>query len=108
LIPGQGQQLPDVLKVDKQVLRQSMNKLRNSLRYLIDSNSGFLDSLFHKKVLTYEHVADIATSLYNKNDKVLDFLLNRHEGDCSEVMEALVETGQLHVAKFISSAGSKL
>jgi hypothetical protein len=84
-----------------------MNKLKNSLRHLIDSNSGFLDSLFYKKVLTYEHVSDIATSLYNKNDKVLDFLLNRHEGDCSEVMEALVETGQLHVAKFISSAGGK-
>jgi hypothetical protein len=51
-----------------------MNKLRNSLRHLIDSNSGFLDSLFYKKVLTYEHVSDIATSLYNKNDKHLDFV----------------------------------
>jgi hypothetical protein len=83
-----------------------MNELRNSLRCFIDSNSGFLDSLFHKKVLTDEHVADIATSLYNKNDKLLDFLLNRHAGDCIEVIEALVETGQLHVAKFISSSGS--
>jgi hypothetical protein len=84
-----------------------MNELRKTLRYLIDSNNGFLDSLFHKKVLTYKHVTDITTSLYNRNDKLLDFLLNRHDGDCNEVMKALVETGQLYVAKFISSAGSK-
>jgi hypothetical protein len=107
LISGQGQQLPDGLQVDKQVLRQNVKKLRNGLRYLIDSNSGFLDSLFYKEVLTYEHVIDIATSLYNKNDKFLDFMLNRHDGDCSEILEALVETGQLHVAKFMSSAGGK-
>jgi hypothetical protein len=100
-----GQKLPDTLKVDKLILRQSMSKLRDTLKALIDPNSGFVDSLFYKKVLTNELATDIGNSLYNKNIKLLDFLLNRHGGDCSEVMEALVETGQLHVARFISSSG---
>jgi hypothetical protein len=82
-----------------------MNKLRHTLKVLIDPNSGFVDSLFYKKVLTNELATDIGSSLYNKNVKLLDFLLNRHVGDCSEIMEALVESGQLHVARFISSSG---
>jgi hypothetical protein len=100
-----GQKLPAILEGDEQILRKSINKLRHTLKALIDPNSGFVDSLFYKKVLTYELASDIGSSLYNKNVKLLDFLLNRHVGDCSEVMEALVETGQLHVARFISSSG---
>jgi hypothetical protein len=58
-----------------------MKKHRSTLRDLIEPNSGFLDSLFSKNVLTSKHVAEIATSLYNKTDKLLDFLSNRHV-DC--------------------------
>jgi hypothetical protein len=102
-----GQKLPVTLQVDQLILRQSMTKLRDTLKALIDPNSGFVDSLFYKKVLTNKLAADIGNSLYNKNVKLLDFILNRHGGDCSEIMEALVETGQLHVARFISSSGGK-
>jgi hypothetical protein len=73
----------------------------------LNSNSGLFDSLFSKEVLTRKHVAEIATSLYNKNDKLLDFLISRYAGDCSKVMEALAATGQLHVAHFIISSGGK-
>jgi hypothetical protein len=100
-----GQKLPVTLQVDELILRRSMNKLRHTLKDLIDPNSGLVDSLFYKEVLTNKLATDIGSSLYNKNVKLLDFLLNRHGGDCSEVMEALVETSQLHVAKFISSSG---
>jgi hypothetical protein len=102
-----GKQLLTVSKVDEQALRQNVKKYRNTLRHLIEPNSGFLDSLFSKKVLTREHVAEIATSLYDKTDKLLDFLLNRYAGDCCDVMEALVATGQRHVAHFINSPGGK-
>jgi hypothetical protein len=102
-----GQKLPVTLQVDQLILRQSMTKLRDTLKALIDPNSGFVDSLFYKKVLTNKLAADIGNSLYNKNVKLLDFILNRHGGDCSEIMEALMESGQLHVARFISSSGGK-
>jgi hypothetical protein len=184
-----GKQSLATLKIDSQALRQNMKKHRSTLRDLIEPNSGFLDSLFSKNVLTSKHVAEIATSLYNKTDKLLDFLSNRlilysddhkplvgkvqgssgykprphrrtvglpvpsyryrlaldseyvasefsygfaslasygyrlasdsdddeltdflsnrHVDYCSKVMEALVATGQLHVAHFINSPGGK-
>jgi hypothetical protein len=95
------------VEVDARLVKLNMKQHISSLRYLIESNSGLLDSLFSKEVLTREHVAEIATSLYNKNDKMLDFLINRHAGDCTKVLEALVATGQLHVAHFINPHGGK-
>jgi hypothetical protein len=101
------EQLLATLRVDEQALRQNMKKRRSTLRHLIEPNSGFLDCLFHKEVLTEYQIYEIAASLYNKNDKLLDFLLNRYADDCSKVTEALVATGQLHVAHFISSPDGK-
>jgi hypothetical protein len=92
-------------KDEKHVLRRNIDVLKTTLRHLVEPNSGLIDNLFSKKILTHRHATEIASSLYNKNDKLLDFLLSRYDGDCSEVMEALVETGQLHVANFIKSVG---
>jgi hypothetical protein len=53
--------------------------------------------------------SDDAESLISKmlGYNLTDFLSNRHVDYCSEVMEALVATGQLHVAHFINSPDGK-
>jgi hypothetical protein len=66
---------------------------------------GFLDSLLVQKVLSLEHVNEIAKSLYNHNDKFLDFLFFRYDGDYSKIMKALAESGQQHVINVILSDG---
>jgi VIT1/CCC1 family predicted Fe2+/Mn2+ transporter len=75
------------------------------LREILELDSGFLDSLLEHRALSPDHVSQIAQTLYNKNDKLLDILLNRYTGDYSEVMDCLTETGQQHVVNYIYAAG---
>ena len=82
-----------------------MKEKSSELREIIEADDGLLDSLQRKEVLYHEHVAELAKTPYNKTDKLLDFLLFRYDGDYSEVMAALVETGQEHVVNFIRFAG---
>ena len=89
------------LKCDRKVLREKSSELRE----IIEVDSGLLDSLLSKEVLSDAHVVEFAKSPYNKTDKLLDFLLFRYVGDYSEVMAALAETGQEHVVNFIRFAG---
>lgn len=89
----------------KKLLRHNMCELQNSLRALIEADSGFVDVLFNKKVISYEHTVDTLNSLYSRNDKLLDFLLFRYKGDYREILEALTETAQQHVVNFITSGG---
>jgi hypothetical protein len=89
------------LKCDRKVLRETSSDLRE----IIEVDSGLLDTLMGKEVLSREHVDELAKTPYNKTDKLLDFLLFRYVGDYSEVMAALDETGQEHVVNFISLAG---
>jgi hypothetical protein len=92
----------------QQVLRENMCELGSTLRMIIEQDNGFLDNLFKtNEVLTKEHFDEMQATLYNKNDKLLDFLIHRYTGDYIGVLEALVETGQEHVANFICSNGSK-
>jgi hypothetical protein len=88
-------------KCDRTVLRKKYGDLRE----IIEVDSGLLDTLLDKKVLSREHVAELAKTPYNKTDKLLDFLLFRYVGDYSEVLAALVLTSQEHVVNFISLAG---
>ena len=89
------------LKCDRKVLKEKSSELRE----IIEMDSGFMDSLLGKKVLSRAHVVELAKTPYNKTDKLLDFLLFRYVGDYSKVMAALAETGQEHVVNFISLAG---
>ena len=71
----------------------------------MELDGGFLDVLISKKTLSREHADNIAKSVHNKNDKLLDFLIYRYTGDYSDVIDALAETDQKHVVSIIDSAG---
>lgn len=75
------------------------------MRETIDLDNGLVDILASKKTLLRVHAVEIAKTLYNKADKLIDFLLRRYAGGCINVMEALTETGQAHVVNFINSNG---
>ena len=86
---------------DRNVLKEKSSELGE----IIEVDGGLLDSLQRKRVLSDEHVVELAKTPYNKTDKLLDFLLFRYVGDYSEVMSALAETGQEHIVNFIRFAG---
>lgn len=92
-------------KLDPQFVKRNMYSRRNDLKEMIDFESGFLDDLVSKGTLSNEHASEILNTAHNRVDKILDFLLYRYAGDYGEVMEALVESGQEHVAVFIISKG---
>ena len=89
------------LKCGRQVWKEKSSELRE----IIEVDSGLLDILLGKKVLSRAHVVELAKTPFNTTDNLLDFLLFRYVGDYSEVMAALAETGQEHVVNFISLAG---
>ena len=89
------------LKCDRKVLREKSSDLRE----IIEVDGGLLDILLGMKVLSREHVVELAKTPFNTTDKLLDFLLCRYVGDYSKVMAALAETGQEHVVNFIRFAG---
>jgi hypothetical protein len=95
------------MKHGQQVLRENMSELGSILRLIIEQDNGFLDNLCKKGELTKEHVDEMQATLYNKNEKLLDFLIHRYTGNYNGVLDALVETGQEHVANLICSNGSK-
>lgn len=92
---------------DPEVFRRNMTEFGSFLWEIIDLDNGLLDTLLNKRVLTQEQFGEMQTTLYDKNDKLLDFLVRHYEGDYSEVFDALVETGQEHIVNFICSCGSK-
>ena len=90
---------------DRKVLLKNICQVTSVLREIMELDCGFLDVLISKKTLSRQHADDIAKSVHNKYDKLLDFLIYRYSGDYSEVIDALVETDQKHVVNVIDSAG---
>jgi hypothetical protein len=86
-------------------LRDIICKQKGVLREILELDSGFLESLLGHRALSPDHVSKIAQTLYNKNDKLLDILLNHYSDDYSKVMDCLTETGQQHVVNYIYAAG---
>lgn len=93
------------LEYDESLLRTNFFERRSKLREIIELDDGFLDSLHEQEVLSRKHVNEIANSLYNHNDKFLDFLLFRYHGDYSKIMKALAKSDQQHVINVITSDG---
>lgn len=77
----------------------------DKLREILELDSRFLDSLLKHSVLSVDHVEEVEKTLYNRIDKLLDFLLNRYKGEISEVMDCLTEAEQQHVVNYIYAAG---
>jgi hypothetical protein len=90
---------------DRKDLLENICQVTSVLREIMELDGGFLDILISKKTLSLEHADDIAKSVLNKNDKLLDFLIHRYSGDYSEVLDALAETDQKHVVNVIDSGG---
>lgn len=90
-------------KFNEALLPHYISNRRHDLREIIELDSGLVDILVSKKTLTRKHAGEIAKTLYNKGDKLLDFLLRRYRGGYGVVMEALIETGQAHVVNFVNS-----
>ena len=90
---------------DRKVLVKNICQVTSVLREILELDGGFLDALCSKKTLSLAHARDIAKSIHNKIDKLLDFLIYGYKGDYSEVIDALIETDQKHVVNVINSAG---
>lgn len=95
----------DRSKLESKVLKQIISRLQSELKEMIVPSSDFVDSLFSKKIISFQHALDIGNAIYSKNDIILDYLLYRYDGDCNDVIEALTETDQSHVVNFIKSNG---
>jgi hypothetical protein len=72
---------------------------------MIDLDSGILLGLMNKKLLSSRDADEIANTLYDKSDKFMYFLTRSYDGDYCEILGALTENGQVHVANCILSAG---
>jgi hypothetical protein len=82
--------------------------LRIRLRQIIEPHDDFLSLLLSKGILTYEQYEGVCskTTVCDKNEQLLSYVLDRnYTGDHDEVLQALKESDQQHVANFISSGG---
>lgn len=95
------EELPTVFKI---------NGLKNHLRQIIEPDDDFLSRLIDKDVLTFEQYESVCskTTVCDKNEQLLSYLLDRNcTVDHDEVLKALEESDQQHVANYIFSAGSR-
>jgi len=71
------------------------------LRTIIEPDYGLLDELLSLKALSreqYDVIRNITTSVYQRNDQLLQYIA---QSDADVLIEALRKTGQTHVANFI-------
>ena len=88
-------------------LRESIRKVRETVSKLIDCDLDFLEALSDKEVITCDQIDEIRkqSDEVQKKNQLLDCLLNYENVSFSGLIEALEETGQKHIANFISSGG---
>lgn len=89
----------------KKEFREIIGEKKGELREILELDQDFLNSLLKYRVMSREHVHDIAQTPYDRNDKLLDFFQYHYTGNYNKVMDSLTENGQQHVVNYIYAAG---
>jgi len=84
----------------------SITALKYQLANFIEPDFGLLDHL-SLHVLTPRQLDDVRSerTVYRRNDALLDLL--KSEEQCDKFLKALEQTGQQHVANYITQNGGK-
>jgi len=85
----------------------SITALKYQLADLIEPDFGLLDHLLSFHVLTPRQLADVRSerTVYRRNDVLLDLL--KSEEQCDKFLKALEQTGQQHVANYVTQNGGQ-
>ena len=101
-----------VLFLDHEVSSMSMlaciRRLKSRLPDFIEPDFGLLEHLVSEDVLNarqYDKIRAGDKAAYERSQAVLDLL--KSEDQCGKFLKALQETGQQHVANFISRNGGQ-
>jgi len=80
--------------------------LRSQLIELLEPDFGLLDHLLSLKVLTRPQLADLRSerTVYRRNGAMLDLLVSSDD-KCDEFLKALWQSGQQHIANFVTENG---
>ena len=95
-------------------LQENIRKVRERVSKLIDCDLDFLEALSEKKgeykVITCDQIDEIRkqSDVLQKNNQLLDCILNSDKVSLNGLMQTLEETGQKHIANFISSGGGRI
>ena len=85
----------------------SITTLKYRLADFIEPDYGLLDELLRLEVLSRRQCADVRSesTVYRRNDALLDLLTSQNQ--CDKFLEALVRTGQQHIANFVTENGGQ-
>jgi hypothetical protein len=88
-------------------VREKIEKLKKQLREIIEPDIVFLNQLITQGVLTEKWRDQILNcpSEQQRNDELLNWLLENYKGDFRQVLEAFEKTGQKHVVNYIMADG---
>jgi len=83
----------------------TIRRLKIRLSDFIEPDFGLLEQLLKELVLTRRQCATIRSekTVFDRNDAILECLAS--EDQCGKFLEALVQTGQPHVANYIRQNG---
>lgn len=92
------------------VWRKRIKALKQQLRVIIEPDIVFLNQMIKLGVLTDELGDKILSysSVPERNDALLKWLLKDFSGDYEQVMKAFSKTGQNHVVNYILAYGGNL
>jgi len=81
--------------------------LKSLLAEMMEPDFGLLDQLLASNVLTRRQIAKVRSkaTVYERNDALLDLLTE--EDQCTEFVNALVQTDQKHVANYVTQHGGQ-
>ena len=84
-------------------------RLKEDLREMIDPDFGLPAELLSQQVLTDSQRQNVKArnSLQERNDILLNFMLQKNDEDLLRFVESLKNTDQQHVCNFISCGGGK-
>ena len=97
-----------VIHVDDETsILSSITRLKSLLGNILEPDFGLLDHLLANDVLTRRQIATVRSkaTTYDRSDAVLDLLAE--EEQCGKLITALQQTGQEHVANFITQNGGR-
>jgi len=85
----------------------NITRLKSDLANIVEPDFGLLDHLLSLNVLTRRQLAKVRSerTVYERNDALLDLL--ETEDQCDKFVKALQQTGQQHVANFITQNGGQ-
>lgn len=92
-------------KVEKTREKEIVERNRDFLEERMDPDSGLLDALLAKGILSRKEMAEVKdkSPIYTRNSKLLMYMLE--ENQCSDLIAALRDNEQKHIVNYLYSNG---